>query len=119
MIQSEQSRPYYRLNRKFSDLFTTAINQFTEFKASSLENMAKSVQMSLELSNDLKMIKNVISELQTQLEESDFRLRSGINEQEERITDMIKSSEARAKHINHNNVKMLEKDIKRIETDLL
>lgn len=80
--------------------------------------MAKSVQMSLELSNDLKLVKDVIRELQSQLEESDFRLRSGLNEQEDRLCEMVRSSEARAKHISHNNIKILERDIKRIETEL-
>lgn len=61
--------------------------------------------MTLELSGEIRIVKDVLRELQTQLEESDFRLRNGILEQDDRLSEQIKLAESRAKHIAHNSMK--------------
>lgn len=117
IVKTEQMRPYQRLDRKYGELFDTAVGQFVDFKATQLENLSKAAQMTLQLTSELRLVKGVVQEQQIALEESDTRLRAGLAEQDERLVDAIKAAEARAKHVGQSNVKHLERQLKSMETE--
>lgn len=47
LVRTEQLRPYHRLDKKYSELLGTAVQQFVDFKSTQLDNFAKAAQMTL------------------------------------------------------------------------
>ena len=69
VCQVEKMRPYHRMDQKYHKMFAKALDDIEKFKNQELKNFSKTTRMVIQLSNELKVVKDVLDNTQTEFDE--------------------------------------------------
>lgn len=88
VFDREDLKPYKRLSTKFTKMFAAAYHDFKKFKEDEIANFARTTQMTLQVSADCDVIKQVIETNQANFDEFEAKLNPQLRVFDERMANL-------------------------------